>query len=88
MGKSRAERTWPRPASTRHAWARARDMHPQQPPDPCVIVCWRRRGGVWEALCVIVRVQSGQDPVVIQRWVSSRDLRPVPADPNQAFGLR
>lgn len=42
VGKSRAERTWPRPASTRHAWARARDVHPQQPPDPCVIVCWRK----------------------------------------------
>lgn len=49
---------------------------------------WRRHEYAWQALCVLVCVRPGRDPVVLQRWVSSTDLRPVPADPNRAFGLR
>ena len=88
MGQTRLERTWPRPRSTRHVWVRSRDRHPYQPPDQGLIVAWRRRSWQWEALCVLVRVLPGEDPVVIQRWVAAKDLRPVPADPNRAFGLR
>lgn len=96
MGKSRAERTWPRPALTRHVWVRTAYLpgdpgeaqHQQQPPDQGLILEWRRHEYAWQALCVLVCVRPGRDPVVLQRWVSSTDLRPVPADPNRAFGLR
>lgn len=88
MGQTRAERTWPRPRSVRHVWVRFRDLHPQQPPDPGLIFCWRRQTGEWEALVIAVRAGPDGDPVVVQQWVAARDVRPLEADPNRAFGLR
>ena len=29
-----------------------------------------------------------REPVILQLWVDASDVRPVPADPNRAFGLR
>lgn len=89
MGKSRAERTWPRPTSTRHVWVRSRDLHPQQPPDQGLLVAWKKGTQLqWMAFVIVVCVRPGEDPVVVQRWVLARDVRPVAADPNLAFGLR
>lgn len=42
----------------------------------------------WMAFVIVVCVRAGEDPVVVQRWVLARDVRPVAADPNLAFGLR
>lgn len=87
MGKTRAERTWRRPRSIRHVWVRFRDIHPSQPPDPAVLVSWRRQSGTWQALVIAVRPGPDGDPVVVQQWVDARDIRPIEADPNRAFGL-
>ena len=35
----------------------------------------------------VTRQQGSEDPAVVQRWVPAERLRPVRADPNDAFGL-
>lgn len=103
VGQSRRERTWRTPRATRHVWVRLRtahdpqaptpaSKHPHSPPRQGLIVAWRRLSYQWQALVVLVDDpaldgRSG-DPVVMQVWVDARDLKPVPADPNRAFGLR
>ena len=102
VGKSRSERTWRTPASTRHVWVAGGKgyfgpvAHPLEPPVQGLLACWRRRSYQWEAL-VIVAVDppavagpgpAKEEAVIVQRWVPAADLRPVPADPNQAFAAR
>lgn len=54
-----------------------------------LIVAWRRHGYRWSALVVYcVDVEGSEDAAVVQRWVPAERLRPVRADPNEAFGLR
>lgn len=61
-----------------------------------LLAAWRRRSYQWEALVIVVVVSSTADSdkaaeeeaVIMQRWVPAADLRPVPADPNRAFGAR
>lgn len=36
---------------------------------------------------IVVETDAG-DPVIVQRWVPAESVRPVPADPNRAFGNR
>ncbi|GAB3582976.1 hypothetical protein [Calidifontibacter terrae] len=97
MGQTRAERTWPAPRGTRFVWVRGGRghagpaRHPLEPPTPGLVLAWRRRSYVWEAL--VVTAAEGEEPpdgdaVVVQRWIPAADLRPVPADPNRAFGAR
>ena len=95
MGRARHERTWRTPRRTRHVWVQlgtGERVHPHQPPCQGLLIAWRRRGWRFEGLVVIAQVDpsSGedQDPIIIQRWVPSERLRPVPSDPNRAFGLR
>lgn len=102
VGLSRAERTWRTPGSTRHVWVAGGrghfgpPAHPLEPPVQGLVAGWRRRGYQWEAL-VIVAIEpastdsgraAAEEAVVMQRWVPAADLRPVPADPNRAFGAR
>ena len=102
MGQSRAERTWRTPASTRHVWVAGGKghfgppAHPLEPPVQGLLAGWRRRSYQWEALVIVVMVSPTADAdkaaeeegVIMQRWVPAKDLRPVPADPNRAFGAR
>ena len=91
MGQSRAERTWRTPTTTRHGWLKLDPpvKHPHENPVQCLILAWSRtRAGDRIALIVYVDDVTGPEPVVVQRWVPGRLLRPVPADPNRAFGLR
>lgn len=89
MGQSRSERTWRTPRSTRHVWVKLKTSHPHEPPRQGLVVAWRRRSYRWSCLVVLVddQVEDGDEPVVVMRWVSADQLRPVPADPNRAFGL-
>lgn len=91
MGQTRAERTWRRPRSTRHAWVRldATDRaHPLEPPAQALVVSWKKVGWQWLAMVVIVIETDAGDPVIVQQWVPSENVRPVPAEPNRAFGNR
>ncbi|KYH43117.1 hypothetical protein [Branchiibius sp. NY16-3462-2] len=103
MGQSKRERTWRTPKTTRHVWVKlpgdgpAARVHPHQTPRQGLVVTWRRVSYRWQALVVLVddptldgteRTKQTNDPVVVQLWVDASDLRPVPADPNRAFGLR
>ena len=73
-------------------------VHPLEPPMQGLLACWRRRSYQWEALVIVIieaptAAGSGPAPakeeaVIMQRWVPAADLRPVPADPNRAFGAR
>ena len=102
--QSRSERTWRTPASTRHVWVAGGKghfgppVHPLEPPVQGLLACWRRRSYQWEALVIVIieaPTAAGSGPasaeeegVIMQRWVPAADLRPVPADPNRAFGAR
>lgn len=91
MGQSRAERTWRRPRLTRHAWVRlpvANRDHPLQPPAQALVISWKKVGWQWLAMVVIVVETDTGDPVIVQQWVPAESVRPVPADPNRAFGNR
>lgn len=90
VGQSRAERTWRRPRSTRHVWVTGigPGAHPKEPPYQALVVAVRRDSYVWWAWVVAVLETEDGDPVVVQRWVPATDLRPVPANPNRAFGAR
>ncbi|MGD9430798.1 hypothetical protein ACKVM7_000271 [Arthrobacter russicus] len=88
MGKTRSERTWPKPQRTRHAWMRD-GPHPNSAPRQVYIVSWRRQSYKWLALVVYaVEIAEDPEPVVIQRWVPAEKLRAVEADPNRAYDLR
>ncbi|WP_138443559.1 hypothetical protein [Sinomonas susongensis] len=88
MSRARRDRVWPRPRTTRHAWFKD-SPEPGEPPRQVLVVAWRRHSYQWSALIIYcVDVQGSPDPVVVQRWVPAHQLRPVRADPNQAFGLR
>ena len=81
MGQTRAERTWPTPRRAVHAWARIDPRHPLAPPVPCLVLEWRRRSHLWEARIVALT----PDDVLLQLWVPAERLRPVRADPNEAW---
>ncbi|GEB64601.1 hypothetical protein SAT01_20490 [Sinomonas atrocyanea] len=79
---------WPRPQTTRHAWFKD-TQDPGVLPRQVLVVSWRRHSYRWSALVVYcVEVEGSEDPAVVQRWVPAERLRPVRADPNEAFGLR
>lgn len=64
-------------------------LDPGVVPRQVLIVSWRRHSYRWSALVVYcVDAEGDEDPVVVQRWVPAERLRPVRADPNDAFGLR
>ncbi|MEZ2373400.1 hypothetical protein [Arthrobacter sp. RCC_34] len=88
MSKPRRDRLWPRQATTRHAWYR--DGHdPNALPRQALVIAWRSHSYKWWARITYCVEITGQDePAVIDRWVPAETLRPVPADPNRAFGLR
>ena len=103
VGQSKNERTWRTPKATRHVWVRlpadgdgpGRRKHPHQTPRQGLLLAWRRRAYRWQALVVLVddpeldgTKNPQREPVILQLWVDASDLRPVPADPNRAFGLR
>lgn len=101
MGQSKRERTWRSPRSTRHVWVKlpadgpAARIHPHQTPRQGLVVTWRRVAYRWQALVILVDDPSldteqvtDREPVVVQLWIDAGDLRPVPADPNRAFGLQ
>ncbi|MCG8656760.1 hypothetical protein [Yimella sp. NH-Cas1] len=90
MGQSKAERTWRTPRSTRHVWVRLHTTHPHEPPRQGLVVAWRRQSYEWSCLVVLIddAVAPGEDPFVVMRWVPAAIVRPLPADPNRAFGLR
>lgn len=78
---------WPRPRTTRHAWFKDSDER-AEPPRQVLVVSWRRHSYRWSALVIYcVEVEGSEEPAVVQRWVPAEKLRPVRADPNQAFGL-
>lgn len=87
MGQSRAERTWPRPRSTRHVWVRLKAKHPLEPPVQGLVIAWRRRSYQWQALVIVIDA-SGEEPVAIQLWLPADRMRPVRTDPNTIFGNR
>ena len=51
-------------------------------------VSWKKVGWQWLAMVVIFVETDAGDPVIVQRWVPAESVRPVPADPNRAFGNR
>lgn len=58
------------------------------PPRQVLVVSWRRHSYRWSALVIYcVEIEGSPEPAVVQRWVPSEKLRPVRADPNQAFGV-
>lgn len=85
MGQSRAERTWRKPRHTRHVWVKLATEHPHQPPFQGLLLAWNE--GYTQALVIYVDDLNPSEPVA-PRWVPREQLRPVPADPNRAFGLR
>lgn len=101
MGQSRQERTWRTPKATRHVWVKlpaqgpVARVHPHQTPRQGLLLAWRRQAHRWQALVVLVddpeldgTKDPQREPVILQLWVDASDVRPVPADPNRAFGLR
>lgn len=88
MGRSRRERTWPEPTTTRHAWVRD-GSHPHDVPRQVLIIRWDRRAGRYWALIVDVVSLPGSDgSAVVHRWVPKEQLMPVPAQLNKTYGLR
>lgn len=71
------------PRQTRHVWVTG--ARPIDPPVQALVLGWRRRGGRWAAL-VVLMVEPGHDglnePMVVQRWYPAERLMPVPADFN------
>ena len=53
------------------------------------IVAWRSFSYGSEAPVIYtVKVDGEAEEAIVQRWVPQEVLRPVPADPNKAFGYR
>lgn len=88
MGQSRRERTWPEPASTRHAWFRDGN-HPHDVPRQVFVTHWTRRDGQpWALIVDVIPVQDRHEPAIVHRWVPGDHLTPVPARLNKVYGLR
>lgn len=86
MSKPRRDRTWSRRKTTRHAWL-IDPREPNAPPTEALVVKWARSNYVWRALVVHTVAVEGEEPIVVQRWVPAKLLRPAWSDPNKAFGL-
>jgi hypothetical protein len=61
---------------------------PNAPPTEALVAKWARSNYVWCALVIHTVAVEGEEPIVVQRWVPARLLRPAWSDPNKAFGLQ
>lgn len=88
MSLPRRDRLVPKPKTTQHAWmiegSGAEAKYRQ-----VFIVAWRSHSYRWHARVVYtVKIDGEAEEAIVQRWVPQEVLRPVPADPNRAFGYR
>lgn len=67
------------PKTVRHVWVQSPEHH--TPPDPGVLVEWRRAGSRWEAWVITVVDRPGRSPAVLERWYDERDVMPAPTKP-------
>lgn len=78
MGQARRDKQWPMPEHTSHVWVQSPEDH--QPPDPGVVIEWRR----WEykryALVFVVMHRQGR-VACIQRWFAEADVIEAPTRP-------
>lgn len=77
MGQSKRDQQWPK-QRPRHVWVQSPEEH--HPPDPGIVVDWRRDPDTWRAFVIIVMERQGQTTVV-QRWFHAGDLTPIPTRP-------
>lgn len=85
MGQPRRDKHWPK-QPTRHVWVQSPEDH--QPPDPGVLIEWRKGDhGRWFGLVAVV-MERGGAAAVLHRWFDARDLIPVPSDPRSPHAMR
>ena|GEM_PF-6470617 len=88
VSKPRRDRLYEKPRTTRHAWILDSD-EPGAQPRQVYIVEWRRKSYKWRARVIYaIEVKGSDETATVDRWVPAETLRPVPADPNRAYGLR
>ena len=78
MGQPRRDRHWPKPAVVRHVWVQSPEDH--QPPDPGLLIEWRRFDYQWFAHVIVVYSRGGST-AVIQRWFHQDDVIRAPTEP-------
>lgn len=79
MGQRRSEGRWPLPPRVAHCWVQSPEDH--QPPDPGLVLEWRRWSGSWWAWTIVLMDREGHSPAVIQRWFHERDVVGAPTQP-------
>jgi hypothetical protein len=78
MGQSRRDQHWPKPAIVCHVWVQSPEDH--QPPDPGLVIEWRRFDYQWFAYVIVVHSREGST-AVIQRWFHQDDVIRAPTEP-------
>ena len=82
VGHRRADRTWPTPRATRHAWVHVHGGPPRPAPVQGFVIEWRRHNYRWWANVLFVEQDADDRPAARTRWVEVDSLTPVRSDPS------